>query len=57
MVRLSLFFFRRKKTPQEKRLQRIVKLRKKGLTFQQIGDIYGVSRQRVHRILNPIRKV
>ena len=27
-------------------------LRDDGLTYQQIGDIFGVSRQRVHQLLN-----
>ncbi len=30
----------------------MIELRNKGLTFQQIANIYGISRQRVHVIIN-----
>jgi len=30
----------------------LVKLRKKGLTYEQIGDMYGASRQAVHQKIN-----
>lgn len=36
----------------DKRLPRMVKLRESGYTLQRIGDIYGISRQRVEQILS-----
>ena len=43
-----------KKTAEKKRREaryaKILELRKKGLTYESIGKILGVSRQRVHRI-------
>lgn len=33
--------------------QKVIDLRKKGLTFEEIGKRYGVSRQRIHQIFTP----
>jgi predicted nucleic acid-binding Zn ribbon protein len=35
----------------EHRVQEIVKLRERGWTMRQIGEFFGVSRQRVHQLL------
>ena len=32
----------------------MVSLRNLGLTYQQIGDVYGISRQRVHQVIRDI---
>lgn len=37
---------------QKKRKGEIVNLRKSGKTYQEIGDLFGLSRQRIHQILN-----
>lgn len=41
-----------KKNHLDKRLNDINKLRSEGKTYQEIGDIYGISRQRVEQIIN-----
>ena len=41
-----------KKNHSDKRLNDINKLRGEGKTYQEIGDIYGISRQRVEQIIN-----
>lgn len=41
-----------KKNHSDKRLNDINKLRSEGKTYQEIGDIYGISRQRVEQIIN-----
>lgn len=41
-----------KKVHNDERLNEINKLRKEGKTYQQIGDVYGISRQRVEQIIN-----
>lgn len=35
-----------------KRVDIMRKLREEGMSYEKIGEIYGVSRQRVHQILN-----
>jgi len=34
----------------------IIKLRKEGLTYQKIADIFGISRQRVEQIVKRIER-
>jgi DNA-binding CsgD family transcriptional regulator len=41
-----------KKNRSDKRLNDINKLRSEGKTYQEIGNIYGISRQRVEQIIN-----
>lgn len=41
-----------KKNHSDKRLNDINKLRSEGKTYQEIGNIYGISRQRVEQIIN-----
>ncbi len=41
-----------KKNHSDKRLDDINKLRSEGKTYQEIGNIYGISRQRVEQIIN-----
>lgn len=41
-----------KKNHSDKRLAEINKLRSEGKTYQEIGDVYGISRQRVEQIIN-----
>jgi hypothetical protein len=37
----------------EKRNEKIREMREDGLTYQEIGDAFGISRQRVHQICDP----
>lgn len=37
----------------QNRLKDIKVLRRKGLTYQHIANLYGVSRQRIHQMLHP----
>lgn len=39
-----------------KRVNEMLKLREQGLTYQEIADNYGITRQRVSEILNRYRK-
>ena len=39
------------------RKEQMREYRKAGLTYEHIGKIYGISRQRVHQILNKKRRV
>ena len=32
--------------------EKLIELRQKGLSYQQIGQLFGVSRQRIHQILS-----
>ena len=41
-----------KKNHSDERLNDINKLRSEGKTYQEIGNIYGISRQRVEQIIN-----
>ena len=41
-----------KKNHSNERLNEIYKLRSEGKTYQEIGNIYGISRQRVEQIIN-----
>ena len=41
-----------KKNHSNERLNEICKLRSGGKTYQEIGNIYGISRQRVEQIIN-----
>jgi DNA-binding CsgD family transcriptional regulator len=41
-----------KKNHSDKRLTEINRLRSEGKTYQEIGDVYGISRQRVEQIIN-----
>ena len=41
-----------KKNHSNERLNEICKLRSEGKTYQEIGDVYGISRQRVEQIIN-----
>lgn len=41
-----------KKNHSDKRFNEINKLRSEGKTYQEIGDVYGISRQRVEQIIN-----
>ena len=41
-----------KKNHSDKRLAEINKLRSEGKTYQEIGNVYGISRQRVEQIIN-----
>lgn len=36
----------------DKRIEEINKMRSEGKTYQEIGNIYGISRQRVEQIIN-----
>ena len=36
---------------------KILLLRRQGLTFQEIGNIFGTSRQNIHQLLNPVRNI
>ncbi len=38
----------------QKRNEKILSLRKRGLTYQNIADLYGISRQRIHQIVQNI---
>jgi len=42
----------------KERLTKIVKLRKEGYTFEEIGRLLGITRQRVHQIykVNTLKK-
>ena len=35
----------------KERIKKMINLRKKGLSYRQIGKKFGISRQRVHQIL------
>lgn len=35
------------------RLERVRRMREAGLTYEQVGHIEGITKQRVHEILNP----
>lgn len=41
----------------EERLSRANDMRSDGATYAQIGEALGISRQRVHQLLNPAPKV
>ena len=41
-----------KKTKNTKRFDEINQMRKEGKTYQEIGNIYGISRQRVEQIIH-----
>ena len=49
---LRMFGVKPKKNHSDKRLNEINKLRSEGKTYQEIGNIYGISRQRVEQIIN-----
>ena len=35
------------------RIERMRRMREKGMSYEEIGDVEGISRQRVHHILKP----
>ena len=49
---LKMMGVKPKKNHSDKRLNEINKLRSEGKTYQEIGNIYGISRQRVEQIIN-----
>lgn len=58
LQRLSIFFklwraeCKSKKTTLSSRDKDIIKLRRRGLTYREIGEKYGISKQRVFEIVN-----
>ena len=49
---LRMMGIKPKKNHSDKRLNDINKLRSEGKTYQEIGNIYGISRQRAEQIIN-----
>ena len=45
---------RPKQNPRTPRVLNMVELRKTGLTYQEIGDQYGITRERVRQLLKPV---
>ena len=37
----------------DKRIQRMIALREKGITYHSIGELFGLSRQRIFQLLQP----
>jgi DNA-directed RNA polymerase sigma subunit (sigma70/sigma32) len=42
---------------EKERNENIIKLRERGLTLQEIGEICGKSRQRIHQVLKELTKI
>lgn len=49
--------YKKKLKEAKKRRERMFRLRDKGFTFQEIGDAFGISKQRVNQVLKRYDKL